>query len=313
MNKFFLLISTIASISLIGQAQTMNDIDGNEYNTVTIGNQIWMKENLKVTRYSNGDTIPDITDQLQWDTLTYGAYSDYFNNPSIVDTYGRMYNWYAISDSRNIAPTGWHVPSESEWLNLFNYLGGTNVACHKLRETGNAHWSGYCGGDYNNRATNESGFTALPGGFRIVGETFEYMGDFGGFWGSTEQSSDNAYYLYLTTCESYVNTGEVPKAMGLSIRCICDTLAPPPDQTGEYSMEAQVQIYPNPVTNNLIINCGQKLNLKMQIFDLQGNCLLEKELENSANNLDISFLSEGLYILKLSTSDFTTSTKLIKK
>jgi len=312
MNRLFFLI-VFALLTIKNQAQTVTDIDGNVYSTVTIGTQIWMKENLKVTRYNNGDTIPNITDQGQWDTLNYGAYSDYANNISIVETYGRMYNWYAINDSRNIAPMDWHIPSESEWLTLFNYLGGVDVASHKLRETGKAHWSGYCGGDNNDLATNESGFTALPGGFRIIGETFEYMGDFGGFWGSTEESMDYAYYLYLTTCDANVKPGKVLKAMGLSIRCICDTLVSFPNQLRESSMDTQILIYPNPTFNRVIINCGQIRNLKMQIFNIIGDCLLEKELENYTNDLDISSLSEGLYIIKISTSNFTNITKLIKK
>jgi uncharacterized protein (TIGR02145 family) len=186
---------------------TISDIDGNVYHTVTIGTQVWMVENLKVTHYRNGDIIPNIIDQTQWDNLTTGAYCNYGD----ISTYGRLYNWYAVSDNRNIAPAGWHVPSETEWTTLINYLGGASVACNKLREPGDAHWK-----SLNTGATNQSGFTALPGGFRIVGETFEYQGDFG-LWATSTFVNDVFMAVF-----SYVQFETDNKAMGISVRCVKD-------------------------------------------------------------------------------------------
>ena len=107
---------------------TVTDIDGNLYYTVKIGEQWWMLENLRVTHYRNGDAIPNVTDDAEWEGLSTGAYCDYDNDPANVATYGRLYNWYAVGDSRNIAPAGWHVPSDDEWQTLVDYLGGSSVA-----------------------------------------------------------------------------------------------------------------------------------------------------------------------------------------
>jgi len=169
---------------------TVTDIDGNVYKTVKIGNQWWMAENLKVTRYRNGDPIPNITDNHTWVDLSTGAYCNYNNDISNVATYGRLYNWYAVDESRNIAPAGWHVPTDDEWKQLEIYLGmspteadethwrGTDEG-GKLKETGTTHWY-----SPNTGATNESGFTALPGGYRVSGG-FSSLGFGAYFWSST--------------------------------------------------------------------------------------------------------------------------------
>jgi uncharacterized protein (TIGR02145 family) len=163
------------------ETSTMTDQDGNVYRTVKIGNQWWMAENLKVTHYRNGEAIPNVTDAAAWSNLSSGAYCDYDNNTSNVSTYGRLYNWYAVSDSRNIAPSGWHVPTNAEWKKLEMYLGmsqsdadaenwrGDNVA-GKLKETGYSHWA-----SPNTDANNESGFTALPAGVRNPSGEFYWI------------------------------------------------------------------------------------------------------------------------------------------
>jgi uncharacterized protein (TIGR02145 family) len=159
------------------QAQTVKDIDGNVYKTVTIGTQVWMGENLKTTKYRNGDlirtTIPatkgiesEPTAKYQW---------AYDGNESNVATYGRLYTWYAVTDKRNVCPTGWHVPTDIEWTTLTTYLGGVRVAGGKLKETGTTHWQ------YpNTGATNETGFTALPSGYRDSDGTYGDVVDYGG-------------------------------------------------------------------------------------------------------------------------------------
>ena len=134
---------------------SITDIDGNTYKTVTIGTQTWMAENLKVTKYNDGIAIPNVTDNTAWRELTTGALCDYGNTPSNSETYGKLYNWHAVNTGK-LCPTGWHVPSDAEWTELTDYLGGTSVAGDKLKETGSTHWSNLRTG-----ATNETGFTAL--------------------------------------------------------------------------------------------------------------------------------------------------------
>lgn len=142
---------------------TVSDIDGNVYNTIQIGSQTWTVENLKTTRYRNGVTIPNVTDNTAWAALSTGAYCNYNIDAANATTYGRLYNWFAATDANNIAPGGWHVPSYNEWQTLINNLGGENVAGGTAKEAGLAHWQ-----SPNTGATNSSGFTALPGGARYI-------------------------------------------------------------------------------------------------------------------------------------------------
>jgi len=217
-------------------ASSIKDIDGNVYKTVKIGNQVWMAENLKVTHYRNGNAIPNVTDNLQWTNLTTGAYSSYNNDPVNTDTYGLLYNWYAVNDSRNIAPVGWHVPTGGEWRQLESYLGMSQDEMNKsgLRGTdqgGKMKAKGTLeGGDGlwhnpNSGATNESGFLALPGGYRAVGNgSFYSIGYNGYWWSATEYDLKGAWNRELNYdnsrvgCYSYFDS----KPEGYSVRCIRD-------------------------------------------------------------------------------------------
>jgi len=139
----------------------VKDIDDNVYNTVLIGNQLWMKENLLTTRYSNGDSILHVTDNSEWSNLTEGAWSYYGSSGTANSPYGKLYNWYTVADQRNVCPTGWKVPSASDWMILIDYLGGEEIAGGKLKAVEPQYWA-----SPNTAATNESGFTGLPGGLR---------------------------------------------------------------------------------------------------------------------------------------------------
>jgi uncharacterized protein (TIGR02145 family) len=157
--KLFALI--LFCIGLTGlHAQTVKDFEGNVYKTITIGTQTWMADNLRTTKYRNGDAIPEVTDSSAWINLITGAYCNYNNtrNNDTIVSYGRFYNLYAVTDNRNICPTGWHVSTDAEWTTLTDYLGGASVAGDKLKEKGTTHWE-----SPNAGATNEIGFTALPG------------------------------------------------------------------------------------------------------------------------------------------------------
>ncbi len=198
---------------------TVTDFDGNVYTTVTIGTQIWMAENLKVTHYRNGAPIDNITDNTEWGNLTTGAYCNLNNDEGTVDTYGRQYNWYAANNTNSICPTGWHIPSDAEWTTLINYLGGSDTAGGKMKESGTAHWS-----NPNLGATNSSGFTALPGGYRnnlgIFDETYNY-----GFWWSSSHFNDtDGSIIYLFHNYAGVWGGNASKKRGYFIRCIKDTV-----------------------------------------------------------------------------------------
>lgn len=195
------------------------DIDGNHYKTVIIGTQQWMAENLKVTRYRNGDTIPNVTDTT-WLTLKSGAYCWYNNDTNDTaaykSTYGALYNWYSVTDSRNLAPVGWHIPTDSEWSTLTAFLGGDSIAGGKLKETGTLHWYNPAAG-----ATNETGFTARPGGCLSNSDLFLYLGDYGYWWSATTNSTSTAWFRGMYFSNS-VFRNKVSKTSGFSVRCLKD-------------------------------------------------------------------------------------------
>jgi len=197
-------------------AGTVKDADGNKYNTVKIGTQVWMVENLKTTKYNDGTPIPNVTDSAEWINLTTGAYCNYDNIESNDEIYGRLYNWYAVNTGK-LAPKGWHVPSDYEWSILINYLGGYESSGGKLKETGFTHWK-----SPNYGATNETGFTALPGGSRYRYGTFGKVGDIGYWWSATESDDSLAccrILLYYTNAEI---SGFGTKDNGCSVRLVKD-------------------------------------------------------------------------------------------
>lgn len=198
-------------------AGTVTDIDGNIYTTVTIGTQVWLVENLKTTRYRNGDPIPHVTDGTQWSNLSTGAYCNYNNDINNVSTYGRLYNWHAVADSRNIAPIGWHVPTDAEWDILKNYLGGGNVAGGKMKEVGITHWQ-----TPNTDATNSSGFTGLPGGYRSNQGSFIDMTIREYWFSSTQFDAINAGSRAVVYNSGYIDISPNDKKIGMAIRCIKD-------------------------------------------------------------------------------------------
>jgi uncharacterized protein (TIGR02145 family) len=199
---------------------TVTDIDGNVYNTVIIGDQVWMAENLKVTHYRNGDEIPTGYSNNDWTSLSIGAYAVYSDNSANEVTYGNLYNWYAVDDSRNIALEGWHVPTDNDFQDLTLYLD-KDTAGSKLAGRADL-W--HDGDLENNSEFGTSGFTALPGGYRSSSSgTYNGMGDRGYFWSSTEYGSNIAWYRLLYYYDSEVDRNrEGSKNGGFSVRCVRD-------------------------------------------------------------------------------------------
>ncbi len=193
---------------------SMNDIEGNTYVTVTIGTQTWMAENLKTTKYNDGTDIPNVTGDNEWKNLNTPGYCWYNNDASTYKSvYGALYNWYAVATGK-LCPSGWHVPTDDQWIELARYLGGEAIAGNSMKEVGNSHWK-----NFNEASTNTSGFTALPGGGRIDG-TFSAIERSGAWWTSTPYDSGNAYCWELDDIVTEVLSGYLPKSQGFSIRCI---------------------------------------------------------------------------------------------
>jgi uncharacterized protein (TIGR02145 family) len=211
-NRFFLMTIPILIISSRLIAQVI-DKDGNIYDIVKIGTQVWMAENLDVSHFRNGDSITEIEDTVEW--LKAGdegkpAWCYYKSNQEFGMRYHKLYNWYAVNDPRGLAPERWHIPSTLEWADLTDYLGRENIAGKKMKSA-NA-WDG----------TNESGFTGLPGGYRNNSGEFVHNGNIGSWWSSSENDSTNAWSRSLAYGVSVVSRSFDGKRVGLSIRCIKD-------------------------------------------------------------------------------------------
>ena len=202
---------------------SMTDQEGNVYRTVEIGTQTWMAENLKTTKYRNGTSISNITDNTQWANNTTGAYCSYNNDTSNDCPYGKFYNWYAVNNTNQLCPTGWHVPTDAEWTTLTSFLGGQSVsggqsvAGGKMKSTGTQYWT-----SPNTGASNSSGWSGLPGGRR--GGSGSFFIDLEGYWwSSTEFNATSAWMRYLTyDMDRVYKSDPFNKLVGLSVRCIKD-------------------------------------------------------------------------------------------
>ena len=199
---------------------TLTDVDHNIYKTITIGNQTWMAENLRTTKYRNGEVIPYVTSNDDWKGLKTAAYSSYENTTDLekIATYGYLYNWFAVSDQRNLAPEGWHVATDEEWKVLTTFLEGESVAAGELKEVGSLHWN-----DTNTGATNSTGFTALPAGRREYTDgSFINEGYNGFWWTSSPYNPDYSWYRQMNYDAVFVNPANFHKQYGFSVRCVKD-------------------------------------------------------------------------------------------
>ena len=188
---------------------TMTDIDGNVYKTFTNNGKTWMAENLKVTKYRNGEVIPNVKDSIAWNNLITGAYCDYNNEPLISEVFGRLYNGYARNDSRNIAPEGWHIANQSDWYSLFPSIPW-NMGL--IKETDTIHWK-----NPNTGATNETGFTALPTGIRSPGFKSIYLGCY-----YDETGSGSNLFSFANNGTGQVNWMGTNPLAGIPVRCVKD-------------------------------------------------------------------------------------------
>jgi uncharacterized protein (TIGR02145 family) len=209
---------------------TVIDIDGNVYQTVTIGNQVWMAENLRVTYYRNGNAIPTGLSNADWQNKDDGAYAIYphsqidglNSDAEVAALYGNLYNWYAVTDPRGLCPTGWHVPSDGEWTTLTDYLGGSSIAGGKMKSTRtepdpHPRWD-----DPNTGATNESGFSGLPGSERGGIGGYLVIGGYVSWWSSTEDGTADAWRRDLSYNSGVVGRSGSNKHWGYSVRCLRD-------------------------------------------------------------------------------------------
>ena len=214
-NFLFAVVFCIGLINVHGQeSNTLNG--GNVYSTVWIGNQLWMSTNLNIQTYQNGDTIPQVQDPEEWERLTTGAWCYFNNDPSTEKTYGKLYNWHAVTDSRGICKGGGRVPSDRDWQILVDYLGGYKIAGEKLREPEKKIWRSETG-----ETGNSSGFSGLPGGIRGVSAKFMLLGNRGNWWSSSDLNESSAWYRFIDAENNHIYRSFANyKHFGMSVRCV---------------------------------------------------------------------------------------------
>jgi uncharacterized protein (TIGR02145 family) len=306
MKPTLLLFAVIVFLTFKSQAQsTVTDIDGNVYNTVTIGTQLWLKENLKVTHYNNGDSILNVVNDAAWSVLTTGAFCNYENDPAFVNSYGRLYNWYALNDSRNIAPEGWHIATDAEWTTATNLLGGDPIAGGKLKEVGTTHWL-----SPNTGATDEVGFTALPGGYRSAVGVYLGIGWIGSWWCSTESGVSEAWARGIFNDNIQVDRGGYyEKKIGFSVRCVKNEAVEIQDQ----KFKNNVQIYPNPASDRIYLKNINARIVELKVFNLYGECMLHQVVTNGTTGINVTTLPNGIYIIEITMIDNLVLYKFIKE
>jgi uncharacterized protein (TIGR02145 family) len=278
--------------------QTVTDADGNVYHTVVIGTQEWTVENLHTTQLNDGTSISIVTDNNAWPNLTTPGYCYYGNLIENDTAYGILYNWRTVNTNK-LCPTGWAVPTDSEWTTLVDYLGGSSVAGDKLKEVGTAHWV------MNPNGTNESGFTALPGGQRGAYGVFDLLRLCGSFWSSTEVSSTNASIWSLYYHSGLVQSFGEGKDAGKSVRCLKGGISGLDNKT---KSSFNIKIFPNPSNRAVKIESSQSQKAQLWITDIFGKIVLEKHYTGST---EIEITTKGIYILKIADGSGIKVEKLI--
>jgi uncharacterized protein (TIGR02145 family) len=217
MIKSFISLLLLAIYTTLSTVAQVTDLDGNIYNTVTIGTQIWMDRNLKTTKFNDGKTIPLVSEAGEWNELTTPGYCWYGNDPIVYkENFGALYNWFTVNTGK-LCPIGWHVPTDTEWSVLTEFLGGKVIAGGKLKDADTVYWL-----NPNTGATNETGFTALPGGYRFGYDYFYLMGSNGFWWVSTEYTKSSAWSRSMGYNYSNINRYFLNKQNGFSVRCLHD-------------------------------------------------------------------------------------------
>ena len=283
--------------------------DGYTYNLVEIDGQCWFAENLKTSIYCNNDTIPNVITNSIWSALNTGAWGNYQHLSSNGDDYGKLYNWYTVGDSRNICPCGWHVPTETEWTGLINYLGGSTVAGGAMKESDTLFWK-----SPNNGATNSSGFSGLPGGYRDDnGSTYKYITERSYWWSTTEHSSDStkAKWMGLKYNDAYAsNGGNSDKKRGFSVRCVKDSTIQ--TSINRTYLQGDLKIYPNPFSFSTTIEMPSSETYTLNIYDIAGN-MLRSEVFTDKTIIPRGLLAKGFYIIEAKSKSQTHEGTLFVK
>ncbi|NQU35722.1 MAG: T9SS type A sorting domain-containing protein [Bacteroidetes bacterium] len=295
-NNLSISLSVLfCALTITAFAQIVTDIDGNIYNTIVIGNQTWLQQDLKVLHYPDGSVITEV-----W------SYND---DDSLANIYGRLYTWDASMNysteekSQGICPDGWHIPSDGEWTDLGNFLGGNNLAGGKLKESGTDHWM-----LPNSGATNESGFTALPAG-EYDDTHYQFLGMYNVIWSSTQANSVYAKYRYLNFEDEALHTYTYFKDFRYSVRCIKNLTVGINNKP-----KKELRIFPNPV--GMVLNIKQSINnenQKVTIYNQLGEKVKNFIITDQNHSEDMQILNPGIYLLIIENNTTTNYLKILKK
>ncbi len=301
--KKVLIIGFCLSITTLLKSQTVTDINGNVYHTVTIGTQEWLKENLNVSKFSNGDYIPNIKDDGTWLNSSKSLARCYYQNDSVkyASVYGALYNYYTTMDDRNLCPSGWHVATNVDWATLSTYLGGDAVAGGKMMETGTSHWAAP-----NTVADNSSNFTALPNGWRKYDASFADIENSAYFWAdSTWQISRPSRSIIKNTTS--LRNLPYNSISGMAVRCVKGGTTTSIDN----STINETIIFPNPIMDYLIITTISNID-RFEVADLSGRVIINQK--NDGQKINVQSLTIGIYIVNLiSDGKIIKTEKIIKQ
>lgn len=282
-------------------AQSCTDADGNSYQIVTIGSQVWMAENLRTTHYNNADIIPTSLSNSAWTNTLVGAYAVFQDNAANVPIGGRLYNWYAVADARGICPIGWRVPTDDDWKTLESYLGMPVDEVNSMASSrgedenvGGQLKSTQFWASPNTGANNNSGFTAVPAGVKWYNGTYYYPNADVHFWSITDDD-DGPITRNIINYAQWVGRGHAWKNFGFSCRCIWDDTG---SSLPDIDMKS-VSIFPNPIGNDLLTIDMRASVALFSISDQQGRLIISGSLNRGRNQVDLSRLSAGVYSLRI--------------
>lgn len=301
---------------------SLTDQQGNNYRTIVIGTQEWMSENLNTGLYRNGEPVNNITGTSQWQNTTTGAWCYYNNDIQLECPYGKLYNWYAVTDSRNLCPTGWHIPTDTDWNILIQYLDSlylsaangsqSDSAGGKIKNSGITYWSSTNVGD-----SNSSGFSGLPAGNRSSTGSFSNLYNYTNWWTASQNTSSTSWSRSLRYFNSDVYRLSSNKTTGFSVRCLKDQEVG--DRLHNDDSFQMINHFPNPTSNNinLIINSATETTATITISDILGRVVQTEteELINDTNTItyNISNFAAGMYLIRISNGTETITIKMVKE
>ena len=307
MTGIILSLSLFASGPACSQTDSISDLEGNVYKTVAISTQWWMAENLKVTQFANGDPIPHLTNAAEWAGTEQGAYCYYGNSTSLADSYGNLYNWYTVEDDRGVCPVGWHVATDADWITMEMFLGMSAEEAERMTA-----WRGTDEGsklkDESFEGNNSSGFTALATGYRDPAGVFKAMGTDNDYWTSTPYDNkgnvEGVLHGLLNTQSSTVRNFHVP-GYGFCIRCVRDEAVQVKNQTPL----PDLKVFPNPTGDQLNVHNADGNHLTIR--NLKGQAVLTESVTSANHQVDMSSLSEGIYLISISGQTEVQNTRVV--